>query len=125
MFCIKTIVLMTLGFFVSFSIFRISYQTGKDNDAAGWEISGFGGSRNVENSQVYRHLERLPFRAMAETSLFYWAVYAGKILLLTSDRRSLYNRNTISDHWSLQGGFVRCQKELHLHPNNRQHVEAK
>ena len=60
MFCIKTIVLMTLGFFVSFSIFRISYQTGKDNDAAGWEISGFGGSRNVENSQVYRHLERLP-----------------------------------------------------------------
>ncbi len=78
MFCIKTIVLMTLGFSVSFSIFRISYQTGKDNDAASWEISGFGGSRNVENSQVYRHLERLPFRAMAETSLFYWAVYAGR-----------------------------------------------
>ena len=54
---------MTSGSFVSFSIFRISYQTGKDNDAAGWEISGFGGSRNVENSQVYRHLHRLPFSA--------------------------------------------------------------
>lgn len=91
MFCIKTIVLMTLGFSVSFSIFRISYQTGKDNDAAGWEISGFGGSRNVENSQVYRHLESLPFRAMAETSLFYWQYMQEEISILTSDRRSLYN----------------------------------
>ncbi len=25
------------------------------------DFSGFGGSRNVENSQVYRHLHRLPF----------------------------------------------------------------
>ena len=27
------------------------------------DFSGFGGSRNVENSQVYRHLHRLPFSA--------------------------------------------------------------
>ena len=51
------------------------------------DFSGFGGSRNVENSQVYRHLERLPFRAMAETSLFYWAVYAGRNFNL--DKRPL------------------------------------
>ncbi len=25
------------------------------------DFSGFGGNRNVENSQVYRHLHRLPF----------------------------------------------------------------
>lgn len=25
------------------------------------DFSGFGGGRNVENSQVYRHLHRLPF----------------------------------------------------------------
>lgn len=25
------------------------------------DFSGFGGSRNVENPQVYRHLHRLPF----------------------------------------------------------------
>ncbi|GAA6278533.1 hypothetical protein F180042I2_09160 [Enterocloster bolteae] len=25
------------------------------------DFSGFGGSRNVENSHVYRHLHRLPF----------------------------------------------------------------
>ena len=25
------------------------------------DFSGFGGSQNVENSQVYRHLHRLPF----------------------------------------------------------------
>lgn len=27
------------------------------------DFSGFGGGRNVENSQVYRHLHRLPFSA--------------------------------------------------------------
>lgn len=25
------------------------------------DFSGFGGSRNLKNSQVYRHLHRLPF----------------------------------------------------------------
>ncbi len=117
MFCIKTIVLMTLGFFVSSSIFRISYQTGKDNDAADWEISGFGGSRNVENSQVYRHLERLPFlyrirynRCYTETSIipkspwkadkawllaeifgitFYWILYSRKQKMPPRHRNSV------------------------------------
>ncbi len=34
---------------------------------------------------------------------------------------------TAYDRYAIEawGGFVRCQKELHLHPNNRQHVEAK
>ena len=27
------------------------------------DFSGFGGSRNLKNSQVYRHLHRLPFSA--------------------------------------------------------------
>ena len=27
------------------------------------DFSGFGGNRNMENSQVYRHLHRLPFSA--------------------------------------------------------------
>lgn len=27
------------------------------------DFSGFGGSRNVKNSQVHRHLHRLPFSA--------------------------------------------------------------
>ena len=27
------------------------------------DFSGFGGGRNLKNSQVYRHLHRLPFSA--------------------------------------------------------------
>lgn len=29
------------------------------------DFSGFGGGRNLKNSQVYRHLHRLPFSVMA------------------------------------------------------------
>ena len=32
-------------------------------------FSGFGGSRNVENSQVYRHLHRLPVRVSQGNSV--------------------------------------------------------
>lgn len=32
-------------------------------------FSGFGGSRNVENSQVYRHLHRLPFNGKNRKAL--------------------------------------------------------
>ena len=87
MFCIKTIVLMTLGFSVSFSIFRISYQTGKDNDAASWEISGFAGAGTWKIRKCIDTWNACYFRAMAETSLFYWAVYAGRNFNL--DKRPL------------------------------------
>lgn len=38
------------------------------------DFSGFGGSRNLKNSQVYRHLHRLPFSVPLRNSVYHKGV---------------------------------------------------
>ena len=91
MFCIKTIVLMTLGFSVSFSIFRISYQTGKDNDAAGWEISGFAGAGTWKIRKCIDTWNACRLEPWPKHPFSIGQYMQEEISILTSDHRSLYN----------------------------------
>lgn len=56
------------------------------------DFSGFGGSRNFKNSQVYRHLHRLPFSA--ESLELLTNIYIGTIMfnIYTGVRRIFNER---------------------------------